>query len=209
VGCRTRRGRRRHPRRRVRPPGFLAAPLAGIVAILLPADGSLPRASLRRRASLGAAFALAAFAVVAVSLTQILVWNPLAKVPGLPLDAIYAEMTAAGQLVVPAGHMILVMWAASSMLGAVGFAAISLRPWQTTPRIAVEGFALVGLIAATQWFASFNMGMALADTFMTDGGDATIVGQAIMWIGQFALATALALSIVHMPRAQNRPAAAV
>lgn len=60
---------------------------------------------------------------------------------------------------------------------------------------------MLGLIATTQWMASFTMGMGLADTFMTSGADATPFGPALMVAGQIAITTAVVLAIAA-PRAR-------
>lgn len=66
---------------------------------------------------------------------------------------------------------------------------------------------MVGLTAATHWMAGFNMGMSLADTFMTSGGDAAVSGPVIAIVGQTALIAALLVGLaphrVNLARASQ------
>ncbi len=177
------------------PLGFLLTPFAGMFAVVFTAaHRSDPPAALHTRVLLGLTFGSSGLALVLVSILHILVWNPSAKVPGLTLDEIYAEMAAAGELPA-AGHVILVLWATVWTIAAVVFMIGSRLPWLSARRIVVIGCAMLGLIATTQWMASFNMGMGLADTFMTSGADATPFGPVLMVAGQIAIATAVALAL--------------
>ncbi|MCR2783748.1 MULTISPECIES: hypothetical protein [unclassified Microbacterium] len=175
----------------------LVTPFAGILAVMLPTYRSEPPAAAGTRVTLGVAFGLTALTLVVLSVAQILVWNPLAKVPGLTLEQIYAEMTAAGQLP-PAGHVILGMWAVVWGLAAIVFPIGVRVPWVSARRVAVMGFAMVGLIGTTQWIPAFGIGMALADTFLTSGEDASPVGAVIMIAGNVALAAAALIAIAPL-----------
>gem|GEM_PF-3797926 len=62
--------------------------------------------------------------------------------------------------------------------------------------LVVVGLILVGVTASFHWIAGFTMGMSLADTFGTSGGDAEVTGSLIALIGQAALVAALFVGLV-------------
>ena len=85
-----------------------------------------------------------------------------------------------------------------------GAAAMTLPTLSSTPgvawlftarRIVVAGLLVVGATASFHWLAGFNMGMSLADTFMTSGGDAAMSGPVIAIVDQTALVTALLIGL--------------
>lgn len=152
------------------------------------------------RAALSLSFSLLTFAVIVAGVLHITVWNPLAKAPGLSLDEIYAAMAAANES--PA-TIPIVAWAALWGLAAIVLPTLATLPrlglFFTAQRIVVAGLFLVGATAGFLFFANFNMGMSLADTFMTSGWDAAISGSVIAVIGQIALVIALLVGL--SPRA--------
>lgn len=156
---------------------------AGVVTALLLAAGG-PRGQLPQRplatvprVGLSSTFALLVVGVVVVGVLHILVWNPLAKLPGLSLDEISAAMAAAQQ---PSGIVMVAAWAALFVSAALAFpVCCSLKRFagpRSTRRIVVAGTMLVATAGATQWLAGFTMGMSLADTFSISGGDVAISG---------------------------------
>ncbi|MBH0054526.1 hypothetical protein I6E74_10150 [Salinibacterium sp. SWN139] len=150
----------------------------------------------RTRLLIGVATVVAMIAIVAIGIVNIYVWNPLAKVPELSLDEIYAAMDAAGELQADVFSWI---WAIFWPLAAVVFTAI------TTSRIFANIVTLRGMLVASlallsaaiffQWFAGFSMGMGLADTFAIGGGDASSPGMLLGIFGQFCIVAALFLAI--------------
>lgn len=157
--------------------------------------------SRQSRVLLTLPFTALALLIVAAGVLHISVWNPLAKVPGLSLDEIYSAMSAANESPLA---MFVIVWAlfwgtaalALPILGSIPRLASFLTP----RRIVVMGLLLGGTTASFQWFAGFNMGMSLADTFMTSGGDAAMSGPVIGIVGQAALIAALLIGLT--PRRQ-------
>jgi len=187
----------------------LAVPLAVVFALVAPPGSADPPASLGARALWGPTFAVAALALVALTIAHVTAWNPLARVPGLTLDRIYSEMIAAGQLS-PRTDFVIVAWAILWVILAFGVVAASLVPAigdrLTARRLVAAGCALLGLIGTTGWIAGFNIGMALADTFLTSGADAAPVGPALRLVGQVFLAAALIIGFAPSRATATRPA---
>jgi hypothetical protein len=176
--------------------GVLGIPVA-LAAFLIAVSG--PREPVRshkmpprRRIMLALPFTVISLLLIAAGILHITVWNPVARVPGLSLTEIYLAMSAANETPVAT---IVIMWAACCGIAAVCLPILSDIPqfssFTTTRRIVVAGLLVVGATAATQWVAGFNMGMSLADTFMTSGGDAAVSGPVIAIVGLAALIAAL------------------
>ncbi|MBD7956116.1 hypothetical protein H9651_00490 [Microbacterium sp. Sa4CUA7] len=169
---------------------MVALPVAAFLSLAVLTGEGRP-APRRLRIAVGTTIAVAALAFVALTVVRIAVWNPLARAPGLTLDQIYTEMVQANQLS-PAAGTFLAAWAAVWAVVALALPIACLVPaaagWFTLRRLAVVGCAMLGLIIATSWIAGFGIGMALADTFLTSGGDATIGGAVLTVAGQLALA---------------------
>ncbi len=150
-----------------------------------------------RRGLLALPFALTTIAIVVVGVLHIFVWNPLARIPGLSLDEIYGAMAAANETAVDAQAL---GWAFFWGVAALAFVVLAsiprMYPVLTARRIVVVGFLLVGVTASLHWLAGFSMGMSLADTFMTSGGDAAVSGPLIALIGLAAMVAALFIGLV-------------
>lgn len=162
--------------------GMLMA-LAGVTTALFLAAGG-PRGQLPQqpftamsRVGLSSMLALLAVGVVVVGVLHILVWNPLAKMPGMGLSDIYAAMAEAQQ---PSGVVVVATWAALFIAAALALPiCCSLKRFagpRSTRRIIVAGVMLVTTAGVTQWLAGFTTGMSMADTFFISGGDAAISG---------------------------------
>lgn len=139
---------------------------------------------------------LLVLALTAAGLLHLTVWNPLAKAPGLTLDEIYRAMAAAEQ---GTGASVIVMWAGVSTFLAVSLVlaatAAPALPWLSSRRISVLGLTIAGGTTFFLWFAGFGMGMSLADTFFTDGGDSAVSGGVIGIAGQLAFAAAIVIGV--------------
>lgn len=151
----------------------------------------------RRRVALACGLALANLALIALGTVHILLWNPLARIPGLTIDEIYAEMSARGE---GGGGVMVVAWAVlwglvSIALGVVGSLS-RMATVLTARRITVLGLLLIGVTVFFHWWAGFGMGMSLADTFATSGGDAAVSGPILSLVGQLALVAALFVALV-------------
>lgn len=187
--------------------GFVGgvAVLGGTRAILLE-----PRTAPRRHRVTAAGVGLAAVVLlVAVGVIDLLVWNPLAKVPGLDLSTIYSRMESEDGFFFASNAVLVAVWAAVWVIAAgIAFAVASSRlaSWFTPRRIAIVMLGLVGGAVFFRFFAGFGLGMSIADTFMTSGGDASVVSAVLPYVGQLALAAA-AVALGWAPRvASARPA---
>lgn len=155
-----------------------------------------------RRVVLALIFTLLTLAVVATGVLHITVWNPLAKVPGLSLDEIFAAMAAANEspfVFCVAGWAIF--WGVAAVIFVILAGLPPLRTFFTARRIVVTGLLLVGVTTGFLFWAGFNMGMSLADTFRTSGGDAAISDPVLAILGQLVLVAAL---LIGLPPRRHR-----
>jgi drug/metabolite transporter (DMT)-like permease len=196
---------------------FVSAPLvfAGLIAILVLLIVEDPRPQqppLRRRAAvLLAVFSgLSVLAALAGSLLHVYLWNPLARLPGMTLDEIYAGLAAARELPSP---VLPVAWAMLWCLAALALVVLAALPFPrirrlaTARRIAGAGILGVALVAGGSWIVGFSMGMGMADAFMTTGGDAAISGPILALIGLVYLVAALLIGLlpsrIRSPHVRN------
>ena len=175
-------------------------------------DGARPAARLGSERTWAVALPLgvANLVVIADGAPHILVWNPLARVPGRSLDQIYAEMAAMGEGTLAGGFVSVWagFWAVATVAYLVMCAVPMLRPVLTRRRVAVLGLLLIAATCAFAWIAGFHMGMSLADAFLTGGGDAALSGPVLMVFGQLSLVAALFIALAPArARAEESPAA--
>ena len=142
---------------------------------------------------------VAAYAVAGV--LQILVWNPLAAVPGATLAQIRADMTLANE---PLNANGVVIWAAIGMvLAAVVLVVTIVRHTSAVLPVVAAYLVLLVFAAPGHFFVAFGPGMSIADTFMISGADHAPWGVVLYLVSAAAL---LAL-IVLIIRAARAPAA--
>jgi hypothetical protein len=199
---------------------MLVMPLLGLlgavvgVAVLVAVSASEPgardeagRAPRTRRALLAVPWSLLTLAAVATGVLHITVWNPLARVPGLSLDEIYAAMAAADQ---GTGAPMIAAWAIFWSLAAIALPVVCAIPRLarvlTGRRILVLGLLMLGMTVFFQWFAGFGMGMNMADTFVTTGGDAAATGPALTIVGMLALVGAILIGLAPARRSEPESA---
>ena len=134
---------------------------------------------------------------------QILVFNPLAAVPGMPLDAIHAEMTAARQWSGPASA--LVPLAIGPVLAVGGLVAVLRRPSADAKPALVFFLSLIALGAPGYFWSSIDSNVGLADTFAVSGADYS------PWAAPlYALSLAALIALVTVGiRSLRRPRATV
>ncbi|WP_341952486.1 hypothetical protein [Salinibacterium sp. TMP30] len=186
---------------------FAMAVLATPVVLVIAAGSNPPvrdrvLARMATRLAIGLGTVAVTLATVAVGTLHIVVWNPIAAMPGLDLDAIYGQMAAAGE---SPSAILIWLWAAFWTFTAVAFGVACLVPQigarMSARTLATAGLTVVGLTLAFHWVAGFNMGMSLADTFAISGGDAAISGPALSILGQLCLVTIVWLAL--LPRRTN------
>lgn len=125
---------------------------------------------------------------------QILVWNPMAAVPGATLDEIHADMARANESL--SAPMVLV-WAATGALLAAAVLVAALKKSISIKATAVLYLLVLGLGAPSHMVASFPAGMGVADAFATSGGDHAPWGRVLYIVSAVAF---LALLAVAVPR---------
>ncbi|MGN6271475.1 MAG: hypothetical protein ACTHMQ_00135 [Protaetiibacter sp.] len=175
--------------------------LLGVVVLLAVEDPRPQQHPLRRlSAALLAAFCAGSIlAALAGSLLHIYLWNPLARMPGMTLDEIYAGLSAARELPSP---VLPVAWAGVWCLIAVALVVLAavpvpgIRRRATARRIVGIGILGVALVTSGSWFVGFGMGMGMADAFMTSGGDAAVSGPILTLIGLVSLIAAVLLGLL-------------
>lgn len=187
----------------------IAWPIARDPALRRTTPGIPARLGTRLSALL-AALTLTTALVVAV--LHLLVWNPMAKVPGLGLAEIYAELAARGEH--PSlGMGFVLAWAAMWLPLVLLFLAVAVvgprgplrnLDERRVARSALTGLALLGFGV---FVAGFNLGMSLADAFMISGGDAALSG-ALLTAGATVAGIAACLRIIpHTTAPVEAPAA--
>ncbi|WHP59000.1 hypothetical protein QMY03_19080 [Arthrobacter sp. KFRI-F3372] len=137
---------------------------------------------------------------VVTGVFQVLVWNPLAAVPGATLDEIHAAMERANEsLSAPT----VLVWAATGTVLAAGVLIATLRRSISGKTAAVLYLLLLALAAPALMMASFPAGMGLADTFAISGGDHAPWGGALYTVSAVAF-LALAMLTVRRLRSDLR-----
>lgn len=112
---------------------------------------------------------LAAAAYATIGALQILVWNPVAAVPGMSLPEIKTAMSTANEPLVEAP---VYVWALAGPVIALAFGIFSIVRFPDSPWAVTRIFLILIILGTpTYFFASFNPGMSIADAFATSGGD--------------------------------------
>ncbi|KQQ03631.1 MULTISPECIES: hypothetical protein [unclassified Rathayibacter] len=161
----------------------------------------------RQRVPVAVGSAVLVVAVIVVGGIDLIVWNPLSKVPGTDLATIYALMaerdgfSLTGTLVATA--IWAVFWSVPALLVA-GLAVHRAGANLTPRRLVIVMLSLVGAAIFCRFFTGFGIGMSIADSFSTNGGDGSIVSAVLPSVGQLALAGA-AIALGWAPRVQSRP----
>lgn len=190
--------------------GWLGGLIGAITLLLLAAGGPhgvAPNAPLRplRRVLLALTFTAGAWALCLASILHTYVWNPLAKLPGLTLERIYAELAAEGEgadfgvvaalaILFLLATLVLPVLSATRTLGGPG----------STRRIVVLGLLMIAATGGFAFFIGFGMGMGVADAFGTSGGDAAPSGPLISVIAQFAWCAAIFAGLAPASRLRYR-----
>lgn len=176
--------------------------LFGLVGGLAVVIGSSPlsleprTASLAQRLPFAGAGLGGVIVVIVLGAIDTLVWNPLAKVPGLELGAIYARMAKDDGFVPWSAVLAVSLWAAFWGGLAVTVAVLASRhdaAWMTPRRVSMLLLGVLGGSVFFRFFAGFGIGMSIADTFATNGGDVSIVSALLAHLGPLALAAAAVL----------------
>lgn len=127
-------------------------------------------------------------AVAAYGLTaalQILVWNPLAAVPGATLDEIHEGLARRNESI---SLVAVLTWSSiGTLLALVVVLLTATRVVSRLRTVLILQLLILVLGAPIYFFASFSAGMALADAFFISGGDYT------PWGGLLGLVSAAAL----------------
>lgn len=146
---------------------------------------------------------LAVAAYSAWALVQILVLNPLAAVPGVSLQQIYADVEAAGQSM---DVWLVVTFLAVGPLATLAIAVLatirSVSPWLPS----MVGLALLALGPVAYWWASFAPGMGLADTYLISGGDHSPWAWPLVIVSLLAFVALVALGVRGLLHSRRRTA---
>lgn len=183
---------------------ILGAPVLVIILfVVIPVAARGGRAArLGTRLALAGAFGTVTLVLAAVSVLHIAVWNPLARVPGRNLDQIYAALAEAGEattLSVMLGAQVALTLVAALLLPVLVLVPRRRPVIGTTRAIVAAGFLLFTGATLVGFGSAFSMGMGLADTFATSGGDAAVSGPLLAIFGQLSLVVALLATTVRSP----------
>lgn len=133
-------------------------------------------------------------AMIALGTMHLLVWNPLAKVPGLEWPEIVAALDSRGGL--DGGPLAWTIGGTFLTLTAAAGAVIGARRGMVTPhQVVTGGLLLIHGVSFFLWWAGFGLGLELADTFGVGGGDASPAGSVIALVGAMCLAAAILLQL--------------
>lgn len=148
--------------------------------------------------ALGGVFAVAVYAAFAA--LQIIVWNPLAALPGKTLEEIRFEAASVGE---PLGGMGVLLFLGLGVLLAV---AVAILVVLTRTRPAVAALLFLGLLVfgtPAYFVASFGPGMSLADAFGISGADYSPWSLVLYGISALSMVAAVVLAVMlaRAPRA--------
>ncbi|WP_336632893.1 MULTISPECIES: hypothetical protein [unclassified Microbacterium] len=134
---------------------------------------------------------------------QILVLSPSAAVPGMPIEAIHAEMTSAQQW---NGPLNVYLTLGVGVLLAVGVFLVVVSTGMPPTATVVAYLALLVLGAPGYFFASFGVRMGVADTFATTGADHSPWAVPLHLVSLAALVALLAVGVSSLVRGRRQPA---
>lgn len=160
-----------------------------------------------RRPSLPVVAALIGTALVTayalVGALQVLVWNPLAAVPGLSLQEIYVELDRVGQSFSPTP---VIVWAVLGVAAAVVVAVSTFRRSRLALSQVVLVYALVLVGGAPSLlFVSFAPGMQLADGFGISGYDYSPWARPLYLTSFLAMVAAIATAGLTITSRRSQP----
>ena len=142
-----------------------------------------------------------ALSAVAVGAMDLLVWSPQTQAPGYTTEEIWAALSPA-DLAYGIGFAVtwIVFWAVATLVyvaGAISVLGRAARP--STRSLASAGLLLVAGAVFFQFFASFSIGMSIADTLPPYIGTGSAGRAWYAMAGQLALVASLMLSIAPRP----------
>lgn len=153
-------------------------------------------APLRRRRPIALAGLAAVTALLGLGAVDTLVWNPLAKVPGWGLDAIYAAMIERDRFEPAVAVAFVAVWAGVWLAVAIAVTTVALGPrgaWLTPRRLGILYLSVIGAALFLRLFSGFGIGMSIADSFATTGGQVSAVSLIFDVVGPVGVAVALLL----------------
>jgi hypothetical protein len=133
---------------------------------------------------------------------QVLVWNPLAAVPGLTLSEIHAELDRVGQSF---SATPVILWAVLGVSAATLLALSALRPnGLALSHIAFAYSLLLVGGAPSLFFVAFLPGMQLADGFGITGGDHSLWARPLYSTSFLAMIMAIATAGLAITTSRRR-----
>lgn len=148
---------------------------------------------------------LAVTIYAALAAVQILVLNPLAAAPGRSLDEIHAEMSNAGESLMP-GQAFFILGVGIALAVALAVVAVCTA---AHPLIPAMGFLVLLMLGAGGYFiASFGAGMGLADAFGIGGGDYSPWARPLYAVSALSAVALVVVGVMAAVRPRSAPAAA-
>ncbi|MGR0158806.1 hypothetical protein [Paenarthrobacter nitroguajacolicus] len=147
--------------------------------------GTLGSSTQSSRVTVGIVGLLAVAIYALCVALQILVWNPLAAVPGATLDEIHEGLARRNESI---SLVAVLTWSSIGTL--LALAVVLLTATRVVSRlrsVLILQLLILVLGAPVYFFASFSAGMALADAFFISGGDYTPWGRLLYLVSGAAL----------------------
>lgn len=141
----------------------------------------------------------------ALAVVQILVLNPMAAAPGIPLAQIYSDMAEAGETM---NTWFVVVGMSIGPIVALAVLVVAVARHDITPvAVTVSYLTLLTLGPLAYFVASFGPGMSLADTYGISGADYSPWAQPLFVTSAAALIALVGVfAAVVARRSASRPA---
>ncbi|TQL47203.1 hypothetical protein FB562_0255 [Homoserinimonas aerilata] len=169
----------------------LFATLAGLILFLVSgpvrmAPSGRGTSSPAARIVAGVAVSLVLVGAVALGALDGFVWMPVALSGGMPLDELRAMMVAANEL--NSADVMIVIWVVFWAIASLLPAALAVARKRVRVRtIVLLGLGILATLIFFQWWATFSMGMGVADTVPGASGGMSPFGHWFALVGQGAL----------------------
>lgn len=182
--------------------GAVVTLAAGVLGVIVRTASPRPRYDNRvapraRRRGVALAVSVPLVALLVLGPVDLLLWNPEAKAPSLPLQTIYADLARVDGYSSSITLTLTVTWAvvgAALSATLVVLATLPSNDWFTARRIVMSALGLFSAGVVSLQFVGFGLGMSLADTYMLSGSGASLLSVTLPIAGVLASAGAVVVA---------------